>query len=433
MRHLILAAAALIAVPASADSITDTVAADTPYLIDLYKHLHTNPEISGEEVETAARMAAELKELNFEVTEQVGGTGVVGVLKNGEGPTVMIRTDMDALPVTEETGLPYASTKTVTVKAGGTSGVMHACGHDIHMSSWVGTARYLAGNQDEWSGTLVMIAQPAEETGLGAKAMLDDGLYTRFPKPDHAIALHDAAQLPAGQVSLVSGFAMANVDSVDVVVPGVGGHGAYPHTTKDPIVIAARIVDTLQTLVSREIDPQQAAVVTVGAFNAGTKHNIIPNEARLQITVRSYTDEVRDHLLQGIKRIARAEGMAAGLPDDNLPEVTWEEIYTPAIYNTVEQTDELEEIFRARFGDRFIPAKPVMGGEDFSRYHRADNDVESTLFWIGGVPSEAIAAVDGDMSKLPSLHSSKWAPDPEPTIGAGVEAMTAAALLLFNE
>ncbi|MBV7256021.1 amidohydrolase [Pacificimonas sp. WHA3] len=435
MRHVAIAAALIgtvLSAPAAADELSDAVAADTPYLLDLYKHLHANPEVSGQEIETAARMASELNALGFRVTEQVGGTGVVGVMANGNGPTVMIRADMDGLPVTEETGLPYASKRTVTVKSGGTSGVMHACGHDIHMSSWVGTARYLSGNRDAWSGTLVMIAQPAEETGLGAKAMLDDGLYERFPRPDHAIALHDAAQLPAGQIAMVPGFAMANVDSVDIVVHGEGGHGAYPHTTKDPIVVAARIVGSLQTLVSRETNPQDPAVVTVGAFNAGTKHNIIPNEARLQITVRSYTDAVREHLLTGIRRIAAAEAQAAGIPEDKMPDVSWEDIYTPATFNTIEQTEALEDLFRARFGeDRVIRATPVMGGEDFSRYHRADRNVESTLFWVGGARAEAIEAAGGDMTKLPSLHSSKWAPDPAPTITTGVEAMTAAALSLF--
>ena len=429
-----LALGVFAAAPAAADQLSDAVKADQPYLLELYKHLHRNPELSGQEVETAARMAAELRDAGFEVTENVGGTGVVGVMKNGDGPTVMLRADMDALPVTEETGLPYASEKVVTLPSGAPSGVMHACGHDVHMTSWVGAARYLSRNRDDWSGTLVMIAQPAEETGLGAKAMLDDGLYTRFPKPDHAVALHDAAAMPAGSMGLVSGYAMANVDSVDVTVHGEGGHGAYPHTTKDPIVIGARIVESLQTLVSRETDPQDSAVVTVGAFNAGTKHNIIPDTAHLQITVRSYSDETRERLLQGIKRIARGEAIAAGMPDDRLPEVSWEEVYTPALFNTEEQTRELMTTFRQRFGeDKVIEAVPVMGGEDFARYHRADRDVEATLYWIGAVAPEEYAAAGGDGSGLPSLHSSKFAPDPEPTLLTGTESLTAAALRLFQE
>ncbi|MGB3723063.1 MAG: amidohydrolase [Pacificimonas sp.] len=437
MRNMLFAAsilaAAIGAAPASADPLSDAVAADSDYLLELYRHLHANPEVSAQEFETAKRMAAELTDAGFAVTENVGGTGVVGVLENGAGPVVMLRADMDGLPVTEETGLPYASKATVQLPDGGTSGVMHACGHDIHMASWVGAGRYLAGNRDVWSGTLVMIAQPAEETGKGAKAMLDDGLYERFPKPDHVLALHDNAGAPAGTISLVPGFAMANVDSVDIIVHGEGGHGAYPHTTKDPIVVAARIVESLQTLVSREIDPQTPAVVTVGAFNAGTKHNIIPNSAHLQITVRSYADEVREHLLQGIKRIATAEAMAAGIPEDKLPEVTWFDIYTPATYNTVPQTEALEALFRARFGDeQVVRATPVMGGEDFSRYYRADNDIESTLFWVGGVPQTAWDAAQNGGPGLPSLHSSKWAPDAEPTIMTGTEAMIAGALSFFS-
>ncbi|MGB7405413.1 MAG: amidohydrolase [Pacificimonas sp.] len=434
-RFAVLAATALaFAAPVAADEIDDAVAADWPYLFDLYKHLHANPEVSGQEFETAARMALELRAAGFDVTEGVGGTGVVGVIENGDGPTIMLRADMDGLPVTEETGLPYASTRTVIAESGTESGVMHACGHDIHMASWVGTARYLAGNRDTWSGTLVMIGQPAEESGLGAAAMLADGLYERFPKPDAVLGFHDLANVAAGTISVSPGYVMANVDSVDVRIFGEGGHGAAPHTTKDPVVIGARIVETLQTLVSREIDPLETAVVTVGAFNAGTRYNIIPDEAHLQITVRSYTDEVRGHLLTGIRRIAHAEAMAAGLSNDQLPDVTWEETYTPATFNTPEQTAQLTDVWRARFGeDRVIDGTPMMAGEDFARYHRADRSIGSTLFWVGGVPASEVERVGGDMSKLPSLHSPKWAPDPEPTITTGVEATIAGALALFAD
>ena len=254
--------------------------------------------------------------MGFEVTEGVGKTGVVAVLKNGAGPTVLLRADMDGLPVIEQTGLAYASKVRAVAQNGTETGVMHACGHDTHMASWIGTAQLLSQRRSEWSGTLVMILQPAEEIGRGAKAMLDDGLYTRFPKPDYVLAFHDAAQFPAGQIGYTKGFALANVDSVDIVVPGVGGHGAYPQTTKDPIVLASRIVTTLQTLVSRENDPANPAVVTVGSFQAGAKHNIISDEARLQLTVRSYTPEVRKLLLDGIKRIVRGEAIDAGMPDD---------------------------------------------------------------------------------------------------------------------
>ncbi|RFB05965.1 amidohydrolase [Parvularcula marina] len=434
IRHSLAAGLLLIATPAFADPVSDAVDADLPDLIELYKHLHANPELSNEETETAARMAAELRELGFEVTEGVGGTGVVGMLKNGEGPVVLIRADMDGLPVTEETGLPYASKKTATLANGVTTGVMHACGHDVHMTTWVGTARYLAGHKDEWAGTLMMIAQPAEEVGQGARAMLADGLYERFPTPDHAIALHDAANALAGTIGVGEGFVMANVDSVDITVYGSGGHGAYPHTTVDPIVIAARIVDALQTLVSRETNPQTAAVVTVGSFHAGAKHNIIPNEAKLQLTVRSYSDETRDHLLKGIRRIAYAQALSAGLAKEQLPKVEVKDEYTPALYNTPEQTSRLKSLFTERFGaDGMYEVTPVMGGEDFSQYHRYDREVEATLFRLGAVKADAWEAAGGDATKLPGLHSAKFAPDPEPTLRAGTEAMIAAALELFSE
>lgn len=435
MRRFVAAAVFMgFAGSAAADALTDAVAADTPYLVALYKHLHANPEVSFQEVETAARMAAELKKAGFTVTTGVGKTGVVAVLKNGDGPVVMLRADMDALPVTEETGLPYASRKTIQVPGVGASGVMHACGHDIHMTSMIGTARRLAATKAEWSGTLVVIMQPAEEMGSGARDMLADGLYERFPKPAHVIGLHDSATLPAGTLGISDGFVMANVDSVDIEVKGKGGHGAYPHTTKDPIVLASRIVGALQTLVSRETDPQTPAVVTVGAFNAGTKHNIISNAAHLQLTVRSYSDEMRQFLLDGIARIARGEAIAAGMPEDLMPVVTVADQFTPATYNTPTQTGSIKDAFVARFGaDKVKPYRPEMGGEDFSRYYRADRSIESTLFRVGAVRQSTHDAAGGDPTKLPSLHSSKFAPDPEPTIRTGVEAMVTAARTVLGK
>jgi hippurate hydrolase len=423
-----VAAIALLSVPAHADALSDAVKADNDYLIALYKHFHTHPEVSFHETETSKRMAAEFKRAGYDVTTGVGGTGVVAVLKNGEGPVVMLRTDMDALPVTEETGLPYASKVKITLPDGGETGVMHACGHDIHMTSMIGTARRLAATKDQWAGTLVLVAQPAEERGGGARDMLADGLYKRFPKPTHAIAFHDSAGSPAGTISIADGYVMANVDSVDILVKGVGGHGAYPHTTKDPIVLASRIVGALQTLVSREVDPQEPAVVTVGAFNAGTKHNIIPDTAHLQLTVRSFTDEVRKQLLDGIARIARGEAVAAGLPENMMPVVKVEDEFTPATFNTEKQTAKLKAAFTERFGaDRVVNQTPVMGGEDFSRYWLADKSIESTLFWVGAVKQSTWEAAGGDPTKLPSLHSSKFAPDPVPTIDTAVEAMVTAA------
>lgn len=413
----------------AADEITTGTKADGTYLLSLYKHLHQNPELSFQEKNTSARMASELKRAGFDVTANVGGYGVVGVMKNGDGPVLMIRTDMDALPVAEETGLPYASKVTAKTQSGEMAEVAHACGHDVHMTSWVGTARRLAAMKDKWRGTLVMVGQPAEERGGGAKAMLADGLYTRFPKPKYAMMLHASASLPAGMISYTPGYAMANVDSVDLTVRGVGGHGAYPHTTKDPIVLATRIVTALQTLVARENDPQSPAVVTVGSIHGGTKHNIIPDEVKLQLTVRSYTDETRDRLLAGIKRIAEGEAAAAGMPAERMPIMTLQDDFTPAVFNTEKLTRHVADTLTARFGrDRVVQLPAVMGGEDFSRYWLADKSIESTLFWLGAVKHSTFEAAKSKPSSLPSLHSSKFAPDPEPTIMTGVEAMTTAAL-----
>ena len=421
--------------PAHADTLSDAVAKDMPSLIALYRDLHAHPELSMEEVKTSAKLAAEAKKLGFDVTTGVGKTGVVAVMKNGAGPTLLLRADMDALPVAEQTGLPFASKVRAVSSAGVESGVMHACGHDTHMAAWIGTARRLAAMKDQWSGTLVMILQPGEETSEGAKAMLEDGLFTRFPKPTHALAFHDSASLPAGTLGFTPGPAMANVDSVDVTVRGVGGHGAVPHQTKDPIVLASRIVGALQTLVSRELDPQDAAVVTVGSFQAGTKHNIISDEAKLQLTVRSYSEKTREMLLAGIDRISRGEAIAAGLPEDRMPVVTVRRaLSTPATLNTPAFTDANVALFRQRFGaDRVRQVPPPMVGEDFGRYHLADPKIESLLFWVGGVPADKWQAVGGDALKLPSLHSPFWAPDAEAVIGTATEAMVTAALAVLEK
>lgn len=420
---LIVLAAALAAAPSRADPLRDAIAADLPSLTAIYRDLHIHPELSNKETRSAAIMAAEARKLGFEVTTGVGGTGVVAVMKNGPGPVLLLRADMDALPVTEETGLPYASQ---------TRGVMHACGHDTHMAGWIGTARRLAALKANWSGTLVMIGQPAEEIGQGARAMLKDGLYSRFPKPGTVIAFHDSASLPAGTIGYVDGYIMANVDSVDILVKGVGGHGAYPHLAKDPIVIASRIVSTLQTLVSREIDPLESGVVTVGSFQAGTKHNIIPPEAKLQITVRSYKPEIRRHLLEGIARIARGEGIAAGMAEDALPVVTHQDQRTPATFNSHGISTKLAGLFTERFGkERVTEVRPQMGGEDFSEFYLADKSIETMFFWVGGVPRAKWDAAKGDITKLPSIHSPLWAPDAEAVISTAVEAMTMAALTVL--
>lgn len=427
--------AASLAAPASANDLREDLAKEMPELMELYRDLHANPELSFQETRTAAVMAREMRALGFEVTEKVGQTGVVAVMKNGDGPTVMLRADMDGLPVEEQTGLPFASKQRAVPASGVESGVMHACGHDTHMAGWVGAARLLAANKDQWSGTLVMIAQPAEEVGLGALAMLEDGLFEKFPKPDVVLAFHDAAQFPAGMIGYSPGYALANVDSVDITVPGVGGHGAYPHTTKDPIVLASAIVMKLQTLVSRESSPLDPAVVTVGSFHAGAKHNIISDEAKLQLTVRSYSDESRKLLLDGIARIAKGEAMAAGMPEDRMPTVTVIEPYTPSTFNTPELTEKVMTGFRERFGEERVMQVPsVMGGEDFGQFHRADTaGVQSLIFWIGGVPQAQFDAAQRGEGQLPSLHSPFWAPDAEKVIATGAEGLAGAAIQLFQE
>ena len=429
-RLLFAAAALALASPASASALTDAIKGDMPQLMTLYRDLHANPELSMQEVRTPAKLAAEMRKLGFTATEKVGKSGVVSVMKNGPGPVLMIRADMDGLPVVEQTGLPFASKVRATARSGVETGVMHACGHDTHMSAWIGTARRLAAMKDQWSGTLVMILQPGEETGEGAKAMLDDGLFTRFPKPGHVIAFHDAAAIPAGVIGVTPGYALANVDSVDITIRGVGGHGAYPQTTKDPIVLASRIVTTLQTLVSRENDPANPAVVTVGSFQAGAKHNIISDEAKLQLTVRSYKPEVRKLLLDGIRRITRGEAIAAGLPEDRMPVVTIREAeYTPATFNTEALSTRALELFTQNFGSQRVVKTPaVMGGEDFSRYYLADNSIQSLIFWVGGTPRDQYQAAGGDAAKLPSLHSPFWAPEAEAVIATATEALTLAAL-----
>jgi amidohydrolase len=415
---------------APAASLSEAIRADMPQLMTLYRDLHANPELSMQEVRTPAKLAAEMRKLGFQVTEKVGKTGVVAVMKNGPGPVLLLRADMDALPVTEQTGLPFASKVRVTTAAGVETGVMHACGHDTHVASWLGIARRMAAMKDQWSGTLMMILQPGEETSEGAKAMLEDGLYTRFAKPTHALAFHDAAILPAGVIGITPGYMMANVDSVDITVRGVGGHGALPATTKDPIVLASRIVTTLQTLISRENDPLNPAVVTVGSFHSGAKHNIISDEAKLQLTVRSYKPEVRKALLDGIARIARGEAIAAGMPEDRMPIVdVREEQSTPATFNTEGLSKRARDLFTTHFGaDRMASPPPAMVGEDFSRFHLADKSIESLLFWVGGTPKAKWDAAGGDPQKLPSLHSPYFVPDADAVISTATEAMTVAAL-----
>jgi amidohydrolase len=399
-------------------------------LITLYKDLHTHPELSFQEIRTAGILAAEARAAGFEVTEKVGRTGVVAVLKNGKGPTVLIRADMDGLPVKEATGLAYASTAMGQSPTGQMTPVMHACGHDIHMAVWVGTARWLAENRKAWKGTVVMIGQPAEEGLGGARAMLDDGLLTRFPKPDFAVALHDSASLPAGQVSVPLFRALSISSSLDILVKGVGGHGAYPATTKDPVVLAARIVTALQTLVSRENDPFQPAVITVGSIHGGTKHNIIPDDVALQLTIRSYDSVQQKRLLDGIARVARGEAIASGLPEALMPVISGGRIGVPTLNDTPLAT-RLKARFEARLGKaRVVDLDPSMASEDF-QYFGLEAKIPSVIYWLGGVGQAQWDAAQNGGPAIPSLHNSGWAPDPVPTIATGVESMAAAVTLLL--
>jgi amidohydrolase len=400
-----------------------------PDLEKLYLDLHQTPELSQHEEKTSAKMAGRLKSLGYEVTTGVGGYGVVAILKNGRGPTVLMREDMDALPVQERTGLTYASKVTTKDDSGATVAVMHACGHDIHMTSLVGAAALLAKAKDRWRGTLVLIAQPAEEKGSGAEAMIKDGLFKRFPRPDFAIGFHDSAILPAGKVSLLAGYANANVDSVDLTIYGRGGHGAYPQATVDPVVIAARTVLALQTIVSRETKPTDPAVVTVGSIHGGTKHNIIPDEVKLQITVRSYKDEVRKHVLAAIDRIAKAEAAAAGAPKPPKMEVSEG---TNAVYNDPALTKRVSATLAKVFGpSNVVEAEPVMGGEDFAEFGRAG--IPSLQFNVGAVNPARYESALKTGAPLPSLHSSEFAPDREPTLKTGIASLTVAALELLGK
>lgn len=413
--------------------VAQKLAADYPSLLALYSDLHAHPELSLMEEKTAAKLAAELRAVGFEVTEKFGGHGIVGVLKNGPGPTLLVRADLDGLPLLEETGVPYASTTRVTDLAGKEVPTMHACGHDLHMTIFTGTARQLAAHRDRWSGTLVFVGQPAEERGIGARAMLKAGLYQKFPKPDFALAVHDSATLPAGTIGILEGFNWANVDTAEITVRGAGGHGAYPHATKDPIVLAARIVTTLQTIVSRETRPLDPAVVTVGSIHGGTKSNIIPDEVKLSLTLRSYSETVRRHTIDAVKRICRGEAIAAGLAEDRMPIVEiLEGEFTPASYNDPALTRRVRNVLTPWLGaERVVGIDPEMGGEDFGQFGRTAEKVPICMFRVGAVDPVKFAESQRTGAPLPSLHSSKFAPLPEPAIKTGVTALTAAALDLL--
>lgn len=428
----VIIALGLSPVPASAQTSSPPgasvaeVAPEIARLRELYLHLHTHPELSYQEKETARRVAAELREAGVEVTEGVGQLGVVGVLRNGEGPTVLVRADMDALPVKEATGLPYASRVEARDDEGQPVSVMHACGHDMHMTCLVGTARWLAAHKDRWSGTVLLVAQPAEEKIGGAEKMLDDGLYERFPKPSAALALHVTHDLETGKVAYTTGPALAGSTSVDIFVRGKGGHGAMPHATVDPIVLAALLVLDLQTIVSREVKPFDPAVVTIGAIHGGTKHNIIPPEVHLRLTLRAFRDEVRSQLIEGIERRATALATAHRAP---APKIVIGES-TPPTVNTPELVQRVVPSLEAALGKESVePVEPVMGAEDFGLFSRGG--VPIFMFRLGTIAPDRLKALRAGGQDLPSLHSPLYYPDPDDSIVTGVRAMTAGVVGLL--
>jgi len=428
--------------PAAAQvSLDQKIDANIQDWVGTYQHLHQYPELSTQEKETSSYVAAALKRMGYDVTDHFGkyddpalvSYGIVAVMKNGPGPTVYVRTELDALPVKEKTGLPYASQVTVN-RAGGQVGVMHACGHDLHMTVFLATAKVLAESKSQWSGTLVMLGQPAEETVGGAQAMLREGLFSKFPKPDYVLALHDNPFLPAGKVAWKEGTMLAGADSVDITVRGYGGHGAAPHTTKDPILIASEIVVMLQTVVSREMNPLQPTVVTVGSFHAGTKHNIIPDDAHLQLTVRTMTPEQRNKALEAIQRVANGVAAAAGVPADLMPIVEFSKDNVPATINDSALARRIGAALDHALGkENVLPADPIMASEDFSLFALADPKPPTMIFWLGAVNPQKIQDAKEKGTRLPSLHSSEFAPDAEPAIRTGVEAMTIAVEELLKK
>lgn len=422
----------------SLDTLIDR---DIASLVTTYKTLHAAPELSHYEEKTATFFAAQLRAMGYTVTERVGkyerpewtAYGVVAVMKNGAGPTVLLRTELDALPVDEKTGLPYASKVKMKNDAGQEVSVMHACGHDVHITSMLGTAKILSELKDQWHGTLVLIGQPAEEIVDGARSVLRDGLYERFPKPDYVIALHDSADLEAGKVGYTPGYAMASSTSVDIKIRGLGGHGARPESTKDPIVVAAQVIMALQTIVSREDWPLDPVVVTVGSIHGGTKHNIIPDEVDLQLTVRTYKEEVRKRVLASIERISKGIAMAAGIPEDRAPIVKFSETQaSSALYNDPKLTEQVAASFVKALGqDNVVKLDPVMMSEDFG-FFSLDHKIPVVQFTLGAVDPAKVKLSKETKTPLPSLHSALFQPLPEPTLRTGVKAMTAAVLDLMK-
>ncbi len=425
----LISANPLFAQPKAKPAVDTSIDNELPDLVKLYKDLHENPELSLQEVRTSAKMAAELKSAGFEVTAKFGGYGVVGVLKNGDGPTVLVRADMDGLPIIEKTGLPYASKVRVRNKEGVEVGVMHACGHDVHMSCFIVADRALAATKDHWQGKFLFVAQPAEEVVAGARAMLDDGLYKKFGKPDYALALHADPLKPVGVISYTDGLALANSDTVDITVKGKGGHGAAPHLSIDPIVLSARIILDLQTIVSREVNPLDPCVVTVGSIHGGTKHNIIPNEVKLQLTVRTTKSEVRKDVLEAIARIAKAAAVGAKAPEPDV--VVSETQFTPATINDSALVKRTTTLLKSVLGEKNIQTRPpLMGAEDFGRFSK--DGVPIFMFFLGSVSQEKYdASLKSGAPALPGMHTDAYYPEPDKAIRVGARAMSLSVIDLL--
>ena len=440
MRTSLLLTLAALAAPAFAQQSGTLDARQLASLVETYKTIHSHPELSHFEKNTSALLADDLRKAGYDVTAPVGvypdgskAFGVVGILKNGPGPTLLIRADMDALPIVEETGVAYASHVTTKNKAGLDVGVMHACGHDIHTTTLIGVARALAAAKSQWHGTLMLVGQPSEETIDGAKAMLADHLYERFGKPDMIIGLHDTNIRAAGTVEITSGPVAASSTSIDVTIKGIGGHGSAPHRGRDPIVLASEFVLQLQTIVSREEDPTDPTVVTVGDIHGGTKRNIIPNEVKLELTSRSFSEKSRQTVIDGVRRIAEGIAVSAGLPPDKAPVVTvLEDEYTPSLYNDPAQAARVKDVLVKSLGaDKVFDGKPIMGSEDVGVFGLDGRQIPVTFFILGAMYPDRFAQASED-HPLPGPHTSKFEPDPEPTLETGVKAMTAVAISLLK-
>jgi hippurate hydrolase len=443
-KKLVLAAAALAVLAFNVSgqqmSLDAMIDRDLASWLTTYKMLHAAPELSHREEKTSVFVAGELRKLGFTVTERIGkyqnakwvGYGVVGVIKNGPGPTVLVRTELDALPVEEKTGVPYSSQVKMKNDAGTEVSVMHACGHDMHMTSFLGTAKMLTELKDRWSGTLILVGQPAEETGDGAMAMLRDDLYTKIPRPDFAIALHDKPELETGKVGYTPGYAMASATSIDIKIRGIGGHGSAPEATKDPVVVAAQVVMALQTIVSRENSPLDPAVVTVGSIHGGTRYNIIPDEVNLQLTVRTYKEEVKKRVLASIERIVKGVAATAGIPEDRAPIIKIAE-GTGATFNEPQLVERLVGAFKQALGDEnVVKVAPIMASEDFGSFS-LDQKIPATIFWLGASEPAKLKASRESGVPLPGLHSALFVPVPESTLRTGVKAMTSAVLELMRK